>query len=201
MGRWRWQEDFVFTALLDTSVLWPSTQRDFLLSLAVEGLYRPVWSSAILDELRHHETIKLQERGVPREEAEARAARLIQHMGAFTDAEVSGWEPLEGTFDLPDPDDEHVAAAAVLADAGAIVTSNLKDFPSERLPDSLQVLPPHEFALNTVSLEPSGAAAAVQAMAGRTGRFGLGRSPGDVLDVLEQRYDMAATVALLRPLI
>src|SRR3954470_20491733 len=64
----------VFTALLDTSVLWPSLQRDFLLSLAIEGLYRPVWSSAILEELEYHEAQKLTNRGVPPTEAEQRAA-------------------------------------------------------------------------------------------------------------------------------
>jgi hypothetical protein len=98
----------VFTALLDTSVLWPSLQRDFLLSLAIEGLYRPVWSWAILEELEYHEAHKLTNRGVPRTEAEQRARRLIEQMQtAFDDAEVTGWDRLEGTFGLPDPDDEH----------------------------------------------------------------------------------------------
>ena len=106
-----------FTALLDTNVLWPSLQRDFLLSLAVEGLYRAVWSSAILDELRFHEAQKLRDRhGLEASVAETRAARLIQEMrDAFGDAEVAGWEPLDGTYGLPDPDDEHVVAAAHLA--------------------------------------------------------------------------------------
>jgi PIN domain len=80
----------VFTALLDTSVLWPSLQRDFLLSLAIEGLYRPVWSWAILEELEYHEAHKLTNRGVPPTEAEQRARRLIEQMQtAFDDAKVT----------------------------------------------------------------------------------------------------------------
>src|SRR3954449_5367993 len=92
----------VFTALLDTSVLWPSLQRDFLLSLAVEGLYRPVWSSAILEELEYREAQKLIRRQLATpQEAEERARHLIRQMRThFEDAEVRGWEPLEGTFGL-----------------------------------------------------------------------------------------------------
>ena len=70
----------MFTATLDTSVLWPSLQRDFLLSLAIEGAFRPTWSSVILDELEFHEAAKLVKRGVPEVEAAGRAASLIAAM-------------------------------------------------------------------------------------------------------------------------
>jgi hypothetical protein len=79
----------VFTALLDACVLWPSLQRDFLLSLAIEGMYRPIWSSAILEELEISENAKLTDRaGMSSGEAELRARHLIEEMRAnFEDAE------------------------------------------------------------------------------------------------------------------
>jgi hypothetical protein len=79
----------VFAALLDTCVLWPSLQRDVLLSFAIEGIYRPVWSSAILEELEYHEEKKLATRdGIDAGTAQRRAARLIAAMhAAFDDAE------------------------------------------------------------------------------------------------------------------
>src|SRR5271163_876364 len=89
----------MFAALLDTSVLWPSLQRDFLLSLAVEGMYRPLWSSEILTELEFCETKKLIKRGEQPDAAATRARHLIDQMTtAFDDALVENWEPPDGTF-------------------------------------------------------------------------------------------------------
>lgn len=130
----------MLTALLDTYVLWPSLQRDFLLSLAIEDVYRPLWSRAILDELEYEEARKLRDRGTGPATAEAGARHLIVQMGrAFHDAEAKGWEHLEGTFGLPDPDDEHVLAAAVTGGASVIVTHNTKDFPDRARPPGIDI--------------------------------------------------------------
>jgi hypothetical protein len=189
----------VFAALLDTCVLWPSLQRDFLLSLAVEGLYRPVWSSAILAELEYEEAAKWVRRGADAHEAACRASRLISRMRmAFDDAEVSGWEALDGTYGLPDPDDEHVVAAAFVAGAGVIVTHNLKHFPDDGLPEGIAVLAPSQFAENTVAVSPARAWAAIEAIVQRSGRYGRQLSSSAVLELLESRYGMVQAAGLLR---
>lgn len=188
----------MFIALLDTCVLWPSLQRDFLLSLAIEGLYRPVWSSVVLDELEYHEAKKLRSRGVAEEEATRRAQHLLGQMrDHFADALVTGWEPLEGTYGLPDPDDEHVVAAAVLARAGVIVTDNLKHFPAARLPEDLEALSAVRFAYNTVAVDPGGAARAVVEISRR--RQAPPLTVIEVLQRLDTTYGMQDATALLRP--
>ncbi|WP_237724228.1 PIN domain-containing protein [Rhodococcus sp. DK17] len=148
--------------------LWPSLQRDFLLSLAVEGLYRPLWSDAVLEELEYHEALKLVKRGSAPAAAEAAAKKLIATMNrAFDDSMVEGWEPLEGTFGLPDVDDEHVVAAAVIGGAGAILTDNLKHFPRDYVPAAIQIVSVAEFAADTAAVSPSRALAAVETISAR----------------------------------
>jgi predicted nucleic acid-binding protein len=187
----------VFAALLDTCVLWPSKQRDFLLSLAVVKLYRPLWSSAILDELLYCEIDKLVEKQeIPRIEAEHRSAHLIEQMRThFDDAEVRNWEPYEGTFGLADPDDEHVIAAAVAGHAGAIVTHNLKHFPADKVPPGIEVLRPSEFAANTVAVAPQ---RALEAVTHLTARFkNPSVSVDEFLSILRNRYGMDEAVDLI----
>ncbi len=188
----------MFAVVLDTCVLWPSLQRDFLLSLAIEGLYRPLWSETILEELEFHEARKLVDRGdAEPHAAAARAKRLIGMMkSAFDDALVEGWEPHEGTFGLPDPDDEHVLAAAFVGGAGAIVTDNVKDFPSALVPKHIQILKPAQFAADTAAVSPELALQAVETMVAR--RLTPPESVGQVLQKLIDRYSMFEAVELVR---
>ena len=163
----------MFSAVLDANVLWPSLQRDFLLSLAIEGLFRPLWSNVLLDEVEYNESAKRMKRGAVAADATRRAAFLRAEMArAFPDAVVRGWEALEGSYGLPDPDDEHVLAAAVVGGAGVIVTHNVKDFPSASIPDGIDVVKPAQFAFDTVSLDPSTALRALEQIALRSGRGG-----------------------------
>ncbi|MBE1878050.1 PIN domain-containing protein [Myceligenerans pegani] len=187
----------MFTALLDTSVLWPSLQRDFLLSMAAEGLYRPIWSQAILDELVRVEADKRVHRGAEPEQAEAAARRLVDQMGwAFDDSCVEGWEPLEGSYGLPDPDDEHLVAAAVVGGAGVIVSDNVKDLPAKLLPHGISVVTAARFAADSVSVSPEMARRALGRISARY--VNPPRAIDDLLDLLSVRYGMAQAAAMIR---
>lgn len=187
----------MFAAILDTCVLWPGLQRDFLLLLAIEGVYRPLWSSAIPTELEEHEALKLIARGTDTNEARGRAVHLVEQMRqAFDDAEVTGWERLEGTHGLPDPDDEHVVAAAEIGGAGVIVTENLRDMPPSLLPSTIQLQTPAEFEHSTVAIDPTAALRAVATMAQRFERPQW--TSDQILDALAARYGLTDAVRMLR---
>lgn len=145
--------------------------------------------------MEFHEAYKLEHRGsVPSGEAAIRATRLVRQMSvAFADALVEGWEPLAGTYGLPDPDDEHVVAAAHLAGAGVIVTSNLRDFPQHLLPNGLTAQRPQEFARDTVDISPQRALSAIDAIAARSGVQGRVRSRADIFDLLAEHGADAQT--------
>lgn len=98
-----------FTALLDACALVPIVQADSLLRLAEAGLYRPLWSRRILEEVvnaleRIHPAMK------DSNSAWERVAVMDEY---FDDASVEGWEYLENAIVLPDKNDAHVAAAAI----------------------------------------------------------------------------------------
>lgn len=192
----------MFTSLLDSCVLWPSTQRDFLLSLAIEGAYRFIFSEAILAEVEVNEEMKRVDRGDAPATAREKARHLAHEMRThFEDSLVSDWEGLEGTYGIPDPDDEHVLAAAVVGGAGNIVTENLRDFPEEKIPEGIEILSARDFAFETVSLRPDLGLSAVMAMSARSGYKHAPQTPAEILDSLNRIYGMDSATSLIRTLL
>ncbi len=187
----------MFTALLDTCVLVPSFLRDALLEIAEAGVYRAVWSEAILAELEDTLLYLFDQAGRDPQASRSAIHRLRRQMAtAFPDAVVTGWEPLEGACELPDPDDRHVLAAAVKGRADVIVTDNLKDFPAGSLPSDLEAQSADEFLLYALDLQPAAVHAAVVRIASRTGRAGPALSEHEIIDALERSSAVAFAQAL-----
>lgn len=153
-----------YTVILDACVLYPAPLRDVLLSLASAGLFHARWSERIQDEWVRN--LLLQRPDLKHEDLQRTRALMSS---AIPDCLVTGWEPFEQIISgLPDPDDRHVVAAALGGHADAIVTFNLKDFPSEVM-DALQVeiQHPDDFVLNQLDLAPFPALKAIKAMRAR----------------------------------
>lgn len=116
---------------------------------------------------------------------------------AFDDALVTGWEPLEGTFGLPDAEDEHVVVAAVVSGAVVIVTQNLKHFPAGKLPAPIRAIPARDFAYNTVRAHLAQSCRAITEICDRSGRHGPKITTTELLTILDERYQMPQAVELL----
>lgn len=132
--------------VLDTCVLFPNYLRDTLLRLAEAELYEPLWSPDILDELTKNVAERI---------GDVKAKGIVDAMaGTFPDSLVSGYGALIPAM-ANDPKDRHVMAAAVRGHAHAVVTLNVKDFPSEASdPYEIEVLRPDDFLLDLLDLAP-----------------------------------------------
>lgn len=169
-----------FGAVLDACVLVPHVLMDSLLSIAGEDLYQPLWSDVIIDE-----TLRALKKLYPERNHSPFEARIATMESAYPHARVSGWRPLEQDIARywPDPDDAHVVAAAIMGRAELIVTSNLKDFPSDLLEElGLHATSPDGFLLDLLDLNPELVMSALLKQAGRTNRPSL--SVATVLDSL-----------------
>ncbi|MDP3196491.1 RSP_2648 family PIN domain-containing protein [Tabrizicola sp.] len=114
-------------AVLDACVLYPTILREILQGAAEAGLYQPVFSDRILREWVLA-TAKLGPTAPVVAEGEAAALRA-----SFPRALVRPHPEVEARLILPDPNDRHVLATAIVSAADVIVTFNAQDFPGHIL--------------------------------------------------------------------
>lgn len=139
-----------YAALLDACVLVPIALADTLLRVAERELYRPLWSERILVEAADA-VLEIHPGLAP----DTVAKRFTTMNNTFKEASVEGWEIFESAIELPDPDDRHVVAAAMLGRADTIVTANVRDFPRETLrPLEIAVVDADTFLLDQLDLAP-----------------------------------------------
>jgi predicted nucleic acid-binding protein len=137
------------TELLDACVLYPQTLRDLLLNLARTNLFRARWTDLINDEW----TRNLLEKHPDKADQVARTLALVNR--SVEDCFISDYEEVIPTLQLPDPDDRHVLAAAIVGQANVIITLNLDDFPPEQLdPFGIEAQHPDTFVAHLIALDP-----------------------------------------------
>lgn len=169
-----------YTALVDACSLVSVWRRNLLLSLAEAEFFRLRWSQTILDETERALAKLHHQRG--NSGGDARAGKAIAAMTkAFPEAMVDDFaQLLANPLGLPDPNDEHVIAAAVKTQAQAIVTENISDFPADLLGRlNLEARTADEFIADTIALEEGLAIPAIRNM-----RLRLKRPEMDASDLL-----------------
>lgn len=145
-----------FRAIIDANVLYSAQLRDLAAEFAVHDFFRPLWSNEIL-----RETQVALDKYNPA--AGKKFPRVCHELNsAFPDALVSKFDHLVETLNCPDPNDNHVLAAAIVGEAGALVTFNVSDFPQDLLSfHGIEVRHPDDFLQDLVDLSPKQAVRAI----------------------------------------
>ena len=170
--------------VLDACVLYPPSLRDLLLSLAALDAYDVVWSELILAEV---------ERNILADHPDIDPSRFRLHTigamrAAFPEAlvEPRPADNLEGV----DPGDRHVVGAALAADADAIVTINVRHFPTASLsPVGISVVTPGDLVTMLDDTEPALIDRALEHMSARW------RNPPRTVDAVVELLAVHPTMA------
>jgi predicted nucleic acid-binding protein len=178
-------------AVLDASVLYPAPLRDLLLHQSNAGLFAARWSDLIHDEW----TRNLLEDRPDLTSAQLTRTRALMNLNVEASL-VTGFEGLIPSLTLPDPDDRHVLAAAIHAEANQIVTMNLKHFPAAALElYGIEPVHPDAFMLRLFQTAP------ILVFAGlKKQRASLSRPPVTQVELLEtlERQGLKRFVARVR---
>ncbi|MEM9981188.1 MAG: PIN domain-containing protein, partial [Bacteroidota bacterium] len=111
-----------FKAIIDACVLYAPSKRDYLLTLAQYGFYKPFWTQKINDEWINNRTENiLKAKGVKIERVVFEKT-VAQMNTAFPDANIENFESLISSVKLPDENDRHVVAAAIKEKVEVIIT-------------------------------------------------------------------------------
>jgi predicted nucleic acid-binding protein len=181
-----------YTVIFDANVLYPAPLRDALMQLAVMDLFKAKWTADI-----HREWIEALLRKQPhRDRAILERTRDLMDQ-ATRDSLVTGYEPLIQGLVLPDSNDRHVLAAAIVGRCDAIITQNLQDFPDEALaPFGIEAQHPDDFFRNQLALAPGLVCSALRKVRARL------KNPPKTVDeylAILTRQGLVATVAELVP--
>lgn len=146
-----------FTAFFDANAFYGARLRSLIVELAQTKLFRARWSEHVHDEWT---------RNLLRNRPDLSAMGLDRTRRAMDtavlDCLVTGYAGLIENLTLPDPDDRHVLAAAIIGRASCIVPFNLMHFPSNYLESfNLRAVHPGDFLLDTESMDPAAFAGAM----------------------------------------
>jgi predicted nucleic acid-binding protein len=178
------------TALLDACVLYPQTLRDLLLNLARTDLFRARWTDLINDEW----TRRLLEKNPGKADSVLRTRALVNQ--SVENCLISDYEEIIPTLQLPDPDDRHVLAAAIVGQADLIITLNLDDFPPEKLePFGIEAQHPDTFVAHLIGLDQEAVCAAIRRMRERYKKPPM--TAAEYLDSLDKK-GLTRSAGLLR---
>lgn len=174
-------------------------QRDFLLQLAAEEAYAPLWGSGILYELDYVLAEWHRRRRFPSSE-ETRRRLFAQMREAFPGAEIHAPKDVSYTYSISDLDDGHVVHAALIGKADAIVTADTRaglDNCPDLAAGAIEVIHPRVFAASIVLAHPEAGVRAIMAMSAR--RTSPSQTTSEILNHLSEAYGMTDVADLIGP--